>query len=430
MSVHFISGKPGGGKTLYSVKLIVEELVHGHRTIITNVPLRLDMLNAYLQTHYPAAYERYFEFKSGDCNVAVADDGPKHITDRILLLGEDDLPRFFTYRGLGVRLASVTNDEWREGKRPDFSGVKDGGVLYVLDEVHIAFNSRAWALTGNEVLYYLSQHRKLGDDVVCITQAIGNVDKQFRSVAQDYTYVRNLSKQRAGLFRLPAIFVRSTYGSPATPTTAPMESGTFRLDVSGLAACYDTAKGVGIHGRAGADTGARKKGIHWLWFVVACPVFFWFFLHWLPIIIGHHLAPDVRPALKAHEAVQKDLPPVGSVVVVTQYVQAVASPVISKEATSGQSVLPVTDSPAVYCLGYAGGGGSFTLFLSDGSRVKTSSGRVTKIAEDYVVVDGKKMPVHEAPAVPSPPVPKVEAQRVSPPDLKDELYIPVPVTLQ
>ena len=36
----------------------------------------------------------------------------------------------------------------------------------------------------------------------------------------------------------------------------------FTLDM-GLAKCYDTACGVGIHGRAGADTNARKRGIHW-----------------------------------------------------------------------------------------------------------------------------------------------------------------------
>lgn len=43
----------------------------------------------------------------------------------------------------GLRLQSVSNAEWKTGKRPDFSVVKDGGVLYVLDEVHIAFNARA-----------------------------------------------------------------------------------------------------------------------------------------------------------------------------------------------------------------------------------------------------------------------------------------------
>lgn len=53
MSVHFISGKPGGGKTLYAVRLIVEELVHGKRCVVTNVPLKEGRLNQYLQERYP-----------------------------------------------------------------------------------------------------------------------------------------------------------------------------------------------------------------------------------------------------------------------------------------------------------------------------------------------------------------------------------------
>ena len=55
MSIHFVSGKPGGGKTLYGLKLIVEELVLGKREIFTNVPLNLPELNAYVQARYPAA---------------------------------------------------------------------------------------------------------------------------------------------------------------------------------------------------------------------------------------------------------------------------------------------------------------------------------------------------------------------------------------
>ena len=171
----------------------------------------------------------------------------------------------------------------------------DAGVFYVLDEVHIAFNSRAWADTGAEVLYYLSQHRKLGDDVICITQAIANVDKQFRSVAQDYTYIKNLSKQRIGLFRLPALFWRHTYSQPATDTSKPMESGTFKLDVAGVASLYDTAKGVGIHGRAGADTNARKKGLSWVWFAVGLPIVLWLIMHYFPLFGAWLLRPAGSP---------------------------------------------------------------------------------------------------------------------------------------
>lgn len=243
MSVHFISGKPGGGKSLYSVRLIVDELVKGHRVIVTNVPIKPAELNAYLQKNYPDRVVDLFK--------------------RLRLLDDEETGHFWTFRGEGSTGPRVVSpEEWKAGIKPDYSGVKDDGVLYVIDEVHNFFNARAWMETGKDVLFYLSQHRKLGDTVLAITQSIGNVDKQFRSVTQDYTYLRNLCKERYGYFKLPSVFLRQTYLSPATDTSHPMESGTFKLDVSGLAACYDTAKGVGIHGRVG-DVGERRGGLPW-----------------------------------------------------------------------------------------------------------------------------------------------------------------------
>ena len=388
MSVHFISGKPGGGKTLYSLRLILDELLHGDRLIVTNVPLRFPELNAYLQERYDRLYQVRFIVENAVNGI------PLHLKDRIRIITEDELTQFFTFRGNGVRLAGVSNEDWRKGVRPDYSTVKDSGVFYVLDEVHIAFNSRAWALTGNEVLYYLSQHRKLGDDVVCITQSVNNVDKQFRSVAQDYTYIRNLSKQRAGFMRLPAMFVRSTYAGPFTPTSTAMESGTFKLDVSGLAACYDTAKGVGIHGRAGADTRARKKGISWIWFVIGLPLLLWVIFHWLPIILAHKLGPQVRPGVpvKHVESVPAAVPafvqvPVPSTVVVTQFVYVAAA-------------VPGNPVPEVFCTGYAGSAATgFVVLFSDGSQATTKSGRVTKIMQTYVVCDGVRYPIKAAAVV-------------------------------
>jgi len=240
MSIHFISGKPGGGKTLYSVRLIVDEILHGHRTIITNVPIKLGHLNEYLQ--------KEFDHGGG--------------AERVWQLDDEQTKLFWTFRPGGVRIPYLKKEEWQAGKTPDYKDVKDEGVMYVIDEVHNFFGARQWAETGRDVLFYLSQHRKLGDTVICITQAIGNVDKQFRSVTQDFTFVRNLSKERYGLFRLPACFIRKTFSSPPTDTSQPMESGTFTLDVSGLARCYDSAAGVGIHGRL-ADTKEQKKGMHW-----------------------------------------------------------------------------------------------------------------------------------------------------------------------
>lgn len=249
MSIHAISGKPGGGKTMYSVKLILHELLYGNRVIITNVGLLPGEINAYLQREYPSKSINLFE--------------------RLILIDEEQMGVFFTIRPPGSRGAvMLTKEQWQQGKMPDYTGVTDRGVMYVLDEIHIKFNARAWMQTGQDVLYYLSQHRKLGDTVIWITQAINNVDKQFRSVTQDYTFIRNLAKERMSKFHLPSIFINQTYTSPPTDNSKPMESGSFRMDVKGLAALYDTAKGVGIHGMAGADKNEKKKGLPW-WVAIA-----------------------------------------------------------------------------------------------------------------------------------------------------------------
>lgn len=416
MSIHFISGKPGGGKTLYSVRLIIEELVHGSRTVITNVPLLLPRLNEFLQEKYPKEFEKYFCNNGHAEGKLVAHQVRKfqfqslHITDRVILLTEDDLPKFFTFRPNAVRLASVTNAEWKTGKRPDFSVVKDGGVLYVLDEVHIAFNARAWAETGHEVLYYLSQHRKLGDDVICITQAIGNVDKQFRSVAQDFTYIKNLSKQKAGWFRLPAIFTRNTYAQPATDNSKPMETGSFTMDVSGIASCYDTAKGVGIHGRAGADTKSRKKGIHWLWFVICVPVLVWVLFQYLPLFIArvtepkrpHSSAPAsqsavANPASQSPGATENELGRTAS--------HSGPDPDLSQKQ-------PQTNE--LYCVSYyVFPGEQPAVTLSDGNEYGPPD--LELIAKRYVVVNGRKIRMRiKQPDYLSPPLPVYDLPPSSP----------------
>lgn len=403
LSIHFISGKPGGGKTLYSVRLIVDELVRGERVIVTNVPLLLGRLNEYLQEKYPKAFKEKFEYKmpadsSGlpsklaheiDYTVII----PPHITDRIILILEDDLTKFFTFRGGGVRLQSISNADWKQGKRPDYSLIKDAGVFYVLDEVHIAFNSRGWADTGAEVLNYLSQHRKLGDDVVCITQSVNNVDKQFRSVAQDYTYIKNLSKQKVGWFRLPAMFTRNTYAQPATDTSKPMESGQFTLDVSGLASCYDTAMGVGIHGRSGADTNARKKGLHWAWVIVGL-ICLGVFLKYLPAILNHFLSHKKSPPLiqtqlhkPAHETEKPESP--------TEDENVLGAPKVRHQVETNE----------LYCDGYTLFP-SPEIFMSDGTSLLPVDG-LEKIGRNFVIVSGKKIPMRKKPDLVFVPTPVV-----------------------
>lgn len=391
MSIHFISGKPGGGKTLYAVRLIVDELVKGRRPVVTNVSLKLGALSKYWQDKYPGSYDRTF------CRQPLAGTVVEHISDRVRVITDEDLSFFYTFRGNGITLARPGKDDDIPKLKRIFAGVNDIGVFYVLDEVHIAFNSRAWAETGKGVLFYLSQHRKLSDDVICITQNVKNVDRQFRSVAQDYTYLKNLSKIKWGMFRPPAYFVRSTYFEPATPTSTPLGVGQFRLDLEGLAACYDTAAGVGINGLSGADSGERKTGIPWYYFVGGILIFLLIAGHFLPgFFVKYALPGNMYGNLKVSSNASQSRPPVAPL-------PEVHSDVLTSSNSDRESVrLAVAVTNELYSTGYAKVGKDYVVFLSDGTSVDTDSGRVKQILKNYVFVDGVKLSVRRASVVNAP----------------------------
>jgi hypothetical protein len=119
-----------------------------------------------------------------------------------------------------------------------------------------------------EFPFYLSQHRKLGDDIYVYTQQPQNVDKMFRSFTQEFIYVVNIGKKRVGPFAAPKIFRFAAYPEPFTGQVGQIcqYSGYFRMDYE-LAATYNTAAGIGIEA-AKADVGSKVKGLHWRWLLL------------------------------------------------------------------------------------------------------------------------------------------------------------------
>lgn len=391
MSIHFISGKPGGGKSLYAVRLIVDELVKGDRVVITNVALKLGALNEYLQREYPS--------KLIDLH------------NRVMLLPDEDVGRFWLIRPGWYRLQDVSEMDQRGGKRldwshcfaPDGSGEyksahEIGGVMYAIDEIHNFFNAREWMHTGKSALFYLSQHRKLGDDVLCITQSVNNVDKQFRSVAQDFSYMRNHSKERLGVFRSINRFTRKTYASPVTgsPGEHAMEHALFKLDVEGLASCYDTAAGVGILGRS-ADVGARKKGIPFSMLVLAGVLAF-VCLAMLPKGVRAGLLAVSKPSSAgvAHTAISNEVERVASLQ--SSHVSETLPPVATAVPELRRAVIPPAPlasspgapAPDLELVGVVGGMKYGRAMFSDGSVVRVGDARLTHLSPDLVVVDGKQ----------------------------------------
>lgn len=254
MASRAIYGKPGGGKSYWTTaRVILDEILTTDRVIVTNVVLRIDAWVPYLvKIGRPeiAFHERVLLI--GDDNVRL--NGA--------LYGDEDVKNFWRFRGVDQILPALTDEQIKEGVRPEIEPGR--GVHYVLDELHEHLNSRQWMKTGALLLWYIAKHRHYGDDVTWITQSVANVDKQFRSVTQDYTLVRNYGKEKFRGFRKGNKFQAVTFldYDPGEKLT-PQSSETFKLDLE-IANLYHTSVKGGD-----ADKGEKVKGLHVYWIYAA-----------------------------------------------------------------------------------------------------------------------------------------------------------------
>jgi len=346
MSIHIILGRPGSGKSMYATSRVLTELVEGQRNIVTNLPLRPDKLNEYAQTKYPTVNTRFVE--------------------RLRILSDDEMRAFWKFRGPQLSDEKPFGDD--EGR----------GVAYFLDEAHIAFNARDWATLGRDAIHYMSQHRKLGDVVWPITQAVGNLDKQFRSVAEDYTVLRNEYTAKMGIFRGMGRFVRKSYYTEPQGKVEPFETATFQIDTAGIASCYDTAKGIGVHGSK-ADIGKRARGIP-IWTIFPAFIALALSAVYLPMMAGKGAQKFLTgDTAKKVEEMSKAIP--GTT---PQAAKQVPTAEPTKTALQGQEK---PKGPEVS--GYMVRGNTILVTMADGTVLDETDGRVTEISrKGKVKVDG------------------------------------------
>lgn len=285
---------------MYSLRVIVEELVHGQRQILTNVPIKWDVLNEYLQKWYPSK--------------------TINLRERLVKLSGSEAGSFWRHRAESGEVQEVLVNKagqvFKPGEEPRgekrlneelrYSGELKS-VLYVIDEVHVWFNARNWQSVGGYGFFYCSQHRGLGDDLILITQHPANVDKQFRSVAEIYVKLRNLGSQAIWGVVPPKRFLWYKYFDIPGPSTAAQGMGEFSIDKTGLADCYETQSKEGIPGVTQADKGRSAKGVPW-WAAAALALgAVWAAGHFIPK--GVELVVNgIRPKT---EAVQKTNAPAG-----------------------------------------------------------------------------------------------------------------------
>lgn len=158
--ITLVTGVIGGGKTTYAMRETLAHLAKG-LYVFTNVDFVFAECRKYCRVHYGVEIQR------------------------------EQIQAFPEREGV---------TEWWD--LVDW-GVEGEAVLAVIDEAQNFWGSRDWQNTQDKhkaMLSFLTQSRKAGVDVMIITQDSGNVDKQFRVLAQQIVSCRNMANIKIPIF--------------------------------------------------------------------------------------------------------------------------------------------------------------------------------------------------------------------------------------
>ena len=427
MSIFYICGKPGGGKSYLGVKQICEELADpkSNRYIVTNIVLNFGDREEQIELPPPWSWrvfgwllcwftsppEPKFKTKVHKGLATWCHENLKHevnLRERIRILDDQEAGEFWLYepgRKFGQRKTIKVGKHEKEV--PDFEDRAARGCLYVVDECHNYFPAREWQLTGSDATFFLSQHRKLQCDVIFITQHPEQCDKALRRLAQEYMTVRNLSREPilgfswGNLFR----YVRSL-NSPQSPNPAVFESGFVRLKPEEIGDLYDTMAGVGIAGRVTPKTEARGRSPWWLAIPAALLIAgtWYVFTHIQEInaALAHGMARAFFHSAKAVSQSPGSILGVPVPIHDTNSVQT-ASQLIRHEIPDSLAGLDDTptipqilgdtpdDTNPVVCIGWTIlGTNDVTIFFSDGSTAYSQDGEIQKITHHWVTAFGRR----------------------------------------
>jgi len=393
MAMEFVVGLPGGGKSYHGTRLVIQALRECRSRVCTNLALDLPRLREYLQEKYGESYD---------------------IENRLRILTRNEVGEFWLYRYLGIDI-DPTKRIRAKMKSRDFeldvvdyesqNAIQYGPVVYVLEEIHNFFNARNYQKTGAEAVYYVSQHRKFGDTVICITQFSTKVDVTFRNLCERFYLCRNNKHRKLagcfGLFKLPEVLMLQEFEDVTMKTCVSTKF--FKLDVAGVASCYQTQAGVGFVGGA-ADTDVKPKGMPaWSFAVILAVLGFC-------LIKGSIWALRKVTAPKFARSGQKAVLPPSIVtnqiktsivpVAVTNSFPPPPPPRIVKDV-----VEPVPKSEEVFLTGInvipRNGRKTVRIYLSDGSSFNDSDHDVQFIGKESVKIAGmiytwpRKTPTHE-----------------------------------
>lgn len=391
-----IFGLNGSGKGQKTLRVCVNILLYSEHVIITNFALVLTELSPYLQKHYPEMLV--------------------DLSKRVRFLTEEETPNFFTKLPYGYEVELPSEEAQKKGARPDytqcrrvdftleledekFTEVVEHSVLppfvYIIDEAYNYLDARGWMGRSKTLYWFVLQHRKFNSDVIFCSPEIGDLDSMLRGKIRRFHMMRNLAEEKFWRFRKPAKFQCVTYNQMPRSGVTPEKTEYFGLDLE-LSRCYNTAAGVGVVGRTGADSVRPVKGLHWALALVPL-VLIAAVLYFSGDIMknGFFAIVGGKNADKKPEVQKKDLQNGGTKrKLVGTNMPAVIEELPPKRiqtfvAPQSDNLPPLNTNLTYY--GFSKVAGVVTIYLSDGTSVDNSKGERFRVFSDGVLLDGERI---------------------------------------
>ena len=407
--ISFAIAKIGGGKSRFAAEQVCRELERSDRMIVTNLATWLyeapDMghmsLADWCWKYVPRGIDigkRVRVLKRGEVR-----DFYMHYPgfDLSLCNDEGEFAGYDVKPGGGQLLPNLA-----ERQRLQQASKIPMGCLFVLDEVHLYFGSREWQKCGPGVIHYMSQLRKLNDDVLLITQHEGKVDKNFRRDATEWIYFENMGRRRlwggvsfAGTVRFQVFLKEPEKGDE------PERTGSYKIVAREYEKVYDTMAGVGLAGRLIPEQ-KEKRGGHWSrWIVIGAVIIIASII--FPSLVMKWAGRATRSAVSGFSQgmagkIVTGVPAASSVVSAEPRIQravgadapahverkAALAMANEKPAGPGKSDLEV--SASVFYVGWVGDGVQRKFFLTDGSDFHLGDGHLQTVGRNFIVADGVK----------------------------------------
>lgn len=171
--INLITGKLGGGKSMYSVRKGVRALQHG-KLWVTNFKLSEEFFDVVANHTWRMRSKEYREAKAWA------------LFNRYRYIETFDELTQLRVRAEKPYARKLGGNKWV---------VKEHSCLVSLDEVHRWMNARSWAKKDQkrgEILEWMALSRHYGIDVDLITQRDKNIDVQVRELFENLIVIKNL----------------------------------------------------------------------------------------------------------------------------------------------------------------------------------------------------------------------------------------------